>query len=96
MLRKVVLAGLLATLSVPAMAAGAAYNTTDTTIGALLDDPAAKEVLDKAMPGFSTNPQIDMARAMTLKQIQGFAPDMIKDEVLAKIDAELAKLSAKP
>lgn len=96
MLRKVVLAGLLATLSVPAMAASAPYNTTDTTIGALLDDPAAKAVVDKAMPGFSTNPQVEMARSMTFKQIQGFAPDMIKDETLAKIDAELAKLPTKP
>ncbi|MFM5931029.1 MAG: hypothetical protein ACKOPQ_08995 [Novosphingobium sp.] len=96
MIRKVVLAGLLAMTAVPAMAAGAPYNTTDTTIGALLDDPASKAVVDKIMPGFSTNPQVEMARSMTFKQIQGFAPDMIKDEMLAKIDAELAKLPAKP
>ena len=47
------------------------------------------------MPGFSTNPQIDMARGMTFKQIQSFAPDMIKDEMLAKLDADLSKLPAK-
>lgn len=96
MFRKVLLAGLLAVTSVPAMAAGAPYTTADTTIGTLVDDAAAKAVIDKHMPGFSTNPQIEMAKAMTLKQIQGFAPDMIKDEVLAKIDVELAKLPAKP
>ncbi|MFM5907472.1 MAG: hypothetical protein ACKOPO_07795 [Novosphingobium sp.] len=96
MLRNVVLAGLLAMSAVPAMAAGAPYNTTDTTIGTLLDDPASKAVVEKVMPGFSANPQVEMARAMTFKQIQGFAPDMIKDELLAKLDAELAKLPAKP
>lgn len=96
MFRKVLLAGLLAATSVPAMAAGAPYTTADTTIGTLVDDAAAKAVIDKHMPGFSTNPQIEMAKAMTLKQIQGFAPDMIKDEVLAKIDVDLAKLPAKP
>lgn len=96
MFRKALLAGLLAVASVPAMAAGAPYTTADTTIGTLVDDAAAKAVLDKHMPGFSSNPQIEMAKAMTLKQIQGFAPDMIKDEVLAKIDVDLAKLPAKP
>lgn len=95
MLRNALLAGLLAVSSVPAMAAGAPYTTADTTIGTLVDDAAAKAVLEKHMPGFSSNPQLEMAKAMTLKQIQGFAPDMIKDETLAKIDADLAKLPAK-
>lgn len=95
MLRKVLLAGLLAASSVPAMAAGAPFTTAETTIGTLVDDAGAKAVLEKYMPGFSSNPQLEMARSMTLKQIQGFAPDMIKDETLAKIDADLAKLPAK-
>jgi para-nitrobenzyl esterase len=46
------------------------------------------------MPGFSGNPQIDMARSMTLKQIQQFAGDQITDDVLAKVDADLAKIPA--
>jgi hypothetical protein len=46
------------------------------------------------MPGMSSNPQIDMARSMTLKQVQGFAPDQFTDETLAKIDADLAKIPA--
>jgi len=100
MLRTALLAGLLASasLSTPAFAAetaAAAYSTADSTIGALLDDPAAKAVIDKNMPGFSGNPQIDMARGMTLKQVQQFAPDQIKDETLALIDSDLAKIAAK-
>lgn len=100
MLRTAIIAGLIATasLSAPAFAADAAaagYTTAETSIGALMDDPAAKAVVDKHLPGFSGNPQIEMARGMTIKQVQQFAPDMIKDEILAKIDADLASLPVK-
>ena len=71
------------------------YSTAETTIGELLDDPAAKAVLVKNVPDLANNPQMDMARGMTLKQIQGFAGDMLSDETLGKIDADLAKLPAK-
>jgi para-nitrobenzyl esterase len=80
----------------PAAAAAApGYSSAATTIGALLDDPDARAILDKYMPGFSTQPQIEMARPMTLTAVQAYAPDMITPEVLAKIDADLAKLPAK-
>ena len=49
-------------------------------------------MLDKHLPELATNPQLDMARSMTLKQIQGFAGDMLSDEVLAKVDADLAAI----
>jgi para-nitrobenzyl esterase len=71
------------------------YTTAETTLGTLLDDPSAKAVLEKAMPGISTNPQIDMARSMTLKMIQQFAPDQFTDTKLAEIDAGLTQLPAK-
>jgi len=82
----------------PAPAAAAAtapaYSAETTDIGTLLDNPATKAVIDKHMPGFSGNPQIDMARSMTLKQVQQFAGDQITDDVLAKVDADLAKIPA--
>lgn len=78
----------------PAAAAAPAYSTAESSIGTLLDNPATKAVIDKHMPGFSGNPQIDMARAMTLKQVQQFAGDQMTDEVLARIDADLAKIPA--
>lgn len=74
-------------------AAAPALSTTDTTIGDLLDNPPAKAVLAKHIPAMIENSQIDMARSMTLKQIQGFAGDALTDEVLAKIDVDLAALS---
>ena len=76
----------------PAAAPALALSTTDTTIGDLLDNPAAKRVQAKHIPEMTSNAQIDMARSMTLKQIQGFAGEALTDEVLAKIDIDLAAI----
>jgi len=72
------------------------YSSSTTEIGTLLDDPAAKAVIEKNVPGMTTNDQIDMARAMTLKDIQQYSPDQMTDKVLATMDADFAKLPAKP
>jgi hypothetical protein len=72
------------------------YSTSTTEIGTLLDDPAAKAVIEKHIPGMTTNDQIDMARAMTLKDIQQYSPDAVTDKVLTAIDADFAKMPAKP
>ncbi|MBB4858889.1 para-nitrobenzyl esterase [Novosphingobium chloroacetimidivorans] len=85
----------LAETAKSAATAAAKYNTTDTTIGALMDDPASKAVLVKHVPGMANNPQMDMARSMTLRQVQGYASDMLTDDVLAAIDKDLAALPAK-
>jgi hypothetical protein len=77
----------------PATAAGAALNSADTPIGDLLDDPRAKAILTKYLPEVVNSDQIEMARAMSLKAIQSYAPDQISDAKLAEIDAELARLS---
>jgi hypothetical protein len=79
----------------PATAAATHYTTGATDIGTLLDDPAAREVIDKHLPGFSSGDQINMARALTLKSLQQYVPDRFTDQVLAEIDADLAKLPAK-
>lgn len=75
-----------------AAATGAKYSTSSTEIGTLLDDPAAKAIVEKHIPGMTTNEQIDMARSMTLKGIQQYSPDQVNDKVLAAIDADFAKL----
>jgi hypothetical protein len=85
----------VAFISAPAFAAEGQYSTAETQIGTLLDNPETKAVLDKHIPTFASNPQIGMARAMTLKQIQGFAGDALTDDVLSKIDADLAKVPVK-
>lgn len=102
MIRIAIIAALAAaTLPAAAMAADPApaaapakpkYSTSETDIGTLLDDPAAKAIIDKYIPGMTSNEQIEMARSMTLKAIQTYAPEDVTDERLAKIDAELANL----
>lgn len=74
-------------------AAVAAFSTETTPLGDILDNPAACAIVDKYVPGMSKSDQIDMARAMTLKDIQMYSPDALTDEVLAKMDAEFAKLA---
>jgi para-nitrobenzyl esterase len=76
----------------PAPAAKPKYTTADTEIGTLLDDPAAKAIVEKHIPGFTTNDQVEMARGMTLKVVQQYASNDITDARLAAIDADLAKL----
>ena len=71
------------------------YSTGDTDLGTLLDDSAARAIIDKYLPGFSSSEQIDMARGLTLKDLQQYSPDTFSDEVLAKIDADFAKLPVK-
>ena len=43
--------------------------TLDSTLGMLLDDPQAKAVLDKYLPGVSSNPLAAMAQGMSLRMI---------------------------
>lgn len=41
----------------------------DTTVGELLKDTRAIEVLERHVPGVSTNPMIGMASGMTIKSL---------------------------
>lgn len=75
-----------------AQAAAAKFNTTDTTIGDLLANAEAKAVLEKHLKEFVSNPQIEQASSMTLRQIQSYAGDALSDAKLAQVDADLAKI----
>lgn len=64
--------------------------TLDTQFGTLLDNPQAKGILDKYMPGVSSNPMVGMVRGMTLNQIlsmpQAAQMGITKDKVQAYLD----------
>jgi len=85
----------IAMAQAPTAAPAPAYSVETTDIGTLLDNPATKAVLDKNLPGFTANPQIDMARSMTLKGVQQYAADTLTDAALAKVQADLNKIPAK-
>ena len=50
----IIAAALMAMSPMPAFAQ-AAYSSSTTEIGALLDDPTAKAILEKHVPGMTTN-----------------------------------------
>lgn len=64
----------------------------DTKIGELLDNAGPRAVLDKIMPELATNPQIGMARGMSLKMAAGYSGGKITQEILDLVNAELAKV----
>jgi cytochrome P450 len=70
------------------------WSTADSRIGDLLADDAARAVLERHFPGMADNPQIGMAKGMTLRAVQAFAPDQFTGDALDAVDADLAKLGA--
>ena len=69
------------------------YSTSETSIGTLMEDPAAKAILDKYIPSISQSGRIEMIKNTTLKSIQGYGGKLLTDQVLADIDAALVKLT---
>lgn len=103
-MRKIAVAALwtVALMPFPAMAQQAAsqqqvarYSSEATPVGDLLDNSAARAILAKYAPRITSSSQIDAVRSMPLKALQGYAPQDLSDEVLAKIDVELAKVPVK-
>ena len=59
--------------------------TLDTTLDKYLADPRAKALLDKHVPGASTNPMIGMAKGMSLRMRSATTRNAIKSERRAGI-----------
>lgn len=70
------------------------YTTSATSIGTLLKDPAAAAIIEKQIPGFTTDSRIGMASGMTLRQVQRFRPNIVTDEKLSAMDQEFSKIPA--
>jgi hypothetical protein len=64
----------------------------NSKVGDLLGNVAAKVVLDKYIPGFSTNPMTGMAGAFSLSQLAAFPQANVSAEVLALIVSDLAAI----
>lgn len=79
----------------PSQQQAARYSTAETPIGELLANPAARAIIAKHAPRITSSSQIDAVAPMPLKALQGYAPQELSDEVLAKIDVELAKVPVK-
>lgn len=79
---------------VAALADKQVYSIDETDIGVLLDDPQARAILDKHIPGFSARDQIDQARPFTLNFVQNFPQADISEAMLKAIQAEFDQLAA--
>ncbi len=78
-------------------APSAHYSVTATTVGKMLDDPAANALLKKLIPTVYANEMFQtMGRDLTLKDIQQYEGEALSDANLEKIQAELNKIPAKP
>lgn len=71
-----------------------AISTSNTKLADLLGNPAARALLDKHFPGVADDKRIGMAKGMTLRSIQKFAPGQFTKELLDQLDADLAGLPA--
>ena len=71
------------------------YSVKETALGTLLDDPASRAIVARYAPVIIDHPQLQMARSLTLVQLQGFAGDILTDPVLGSIDAALRKSAPK-
>lgn len=71
------------------------YSVGETTIGKLIDDPAAAAILQRLIPTVWANEMFQSAgRELTLKAIQQYEA-VLTDEKLAEIQAEFDKIPAK-
>jgi hypothetical protein len=71
------------------------YTTAETKIGVLLGDPEARAIVDRHFPGVSADARIGMAKGMTLRAVQKFAPDTFTVAGLDAVDSELSALGPK-
>lgn len=67
--------------------------TLDTTLGALLDDPKAKAVLDRYVPGISSNPMVAMIKGISLNMLLTMPQAKQFGLTKEKIEAMLAEIN---
>jgi len=65
--------------------------TLETTLGEILDNPQAKAVLDKHLPGVTSNPMVGMAKGMTLNMILSMPQAAQLGLTKEKVEALLAE-----
>ena len=69
-------------------ATGATLNIT-VPLGTLMNDEHGLAVLAEHAAELLSHPMLDMAKGMTLKQLQQFAPDQLTDDLLSTINEAL-------
>ena len=65
--------------------------STRSLLGDLLGDPRAHAILEREIPELIHSPQIGMGSQMSLRALQAFAPTLLTNETLDRIDRALAQ-----
>jgi hypothetical protein len=66
----------------------------DATVGELLNDPAARAILQRELPQFVSSPQIAQAKDLTLRSLQRYAPQLLTQAKLDVVDKKLRAATA--
>jgi hypothetical protein len=69
--------------------------TLDTKVGDILNDTNAVKILEKHVPGISSNPLLGLAKGMTLKTIIAMPQAKqagLTEDMVTKVLAEINKL----
>jgi hypothetical protein len=67
--------------------------TLDSKFGTLLENPQAKTIVDKYLPGVSANPMVAMVKGMTLKSILAMPQAKQLGLTQAKVEKVLAEIN---
>jgi hypothetical protein len=80
--------------STPDATGGAVHGmfTLDTPIKDLIADPGAKAVLDKDLPGLSSDENLAKFQDKSLRQFQPMTGGQLTDELLAKVGSDFAAM----
>ena len=65
----------------------------DSKLGDLLDNPLAKQILEKHSPGITTNPMIGFVKGMTLRTLLAMPQAAQYNITTEKVEAVLAEIN---
>ena len=71
-------------------------STARTSIADLMANPAAREIVARHLPAVVNSGNVDRMGGITLRRLRGMAPQIVSEEKLAAIDAELERLAPSP
>lgn len=80
----------------PARSIADSASPLDRPIAQLIGTPATKRVLDRDLPGLSDDSNLAKFRSMTLRQFQPLTGGQLTDEMLAKVERDLAAAQPDP
>ena len=68
------------------------YSTARTPISDLMANPTTREIVTRHLPAVVNSGNIERMGGITLRRLQGLAPQMVSEATLSAIDAELGRL----